>query len=312
MAETYLVTGGAGNLACQMTFELMGEGDRIVLFDIADKPQAPVADGCEYVRGDLTSSKDLRSVLKSSQPTVVLHLASLLSGSTEQDRAKGWSVNLDGTFGLLECALEMGIGKVFFPSSVAAYGGTLPDPLPEDFPQWPEGLYGVTKVACERLGYYYHHRHGLDFRCLRLPIVISRFAPPGASSAYASHAFVEAVRSGQYTFKVNPGTRGPMVYVRDAIRAMIALTNAPAQALTRRVYNIHGISPSAEEIANALRSRIDDVRITFDPDPLVAKLIESWAAVIDDDSAQQDWQWKPTYGLDEIADDMIRELRRDA
>lgn len=311
MGTTYLITGGAGNLACQLTFELVARGDRIVLFDVADRPVGPVAEGCHYVRGDLTCAEDLSRALREHQPARIVHLASLLSGGCEEDRRRAWQVNMDGTFGLFEAALSAGIEEVFFASSLAAYGGELPEPLPEDFPEWPDGLYGVTKAAGERLGVYYHRRHGLDFRCVRLPAVLSRYAPPGAVSAYGSRAFVEAVQFGRFTFKVRPGTRLAMMYVRDALRAMAGLINAPPDRLTRRVYNVHAIAPSAEEIADAIAARVSPVTIRFDPDPQVVQLIESWPRALEDGSARRDWQWQPAYDLDRLADDFIEELRHE-
>src|SRR5262249_18141353 len=201
MGHTYLITGGAGNLACQLSFALP-DADRILLFDLAAKPVAAVAPKCTYICGDLTRPEDLPRLLCDFRPDRVLHLASLLSGSCEQDRQRGWQVNVDGGFALFEAALQAGVRQLFFPSSLAAYGAPLPDPLPEEFPQWPTGLYGVTKVACERLGVYYHAKHSFDFRCLRLPAVISRFAPPGAASGYSSRAFIDAVTHGSFVFKV--------------------------------------------------------------------------------------------------------------
>ena len=100
MSKTFLITGGAGNLACQLSFDLVRKSDRVVLFDIADRPAARVAEGCQYVQGDLTQSKDLRSVLEQVKPDTILHFASLLSGSCEQDRQRAWRVNMDGTFSL--------------------------------------------------------------------------------------------------------------------------------------------------------------------------------------------------------------------
>jgi threonine 3-dehydrogenase len=241
----------------------------------------------------------------------VVHLASLLSGQSEQDRERGWRVNVDGGFALFEAALAAGVRQVFFASSLAVYGGRLPDPVPEDFPEWPQGLYGVTKVACERLGVYYHERHGLDFRCLRLPIVLSRFAPPGAASAYASRAFIDAVGSGRVTLKVNPRTRAAMIYVKDALEAIASLLWAPADKLTRRVYNINAVAPSARELVEAIAARVEPLAAEFAPDPPTAALIESWPAVLVDRSARQDWQWRPRYDLDRLADDFLEELRRD-
>ena len=52
MRETYLITGGAGNLTCQLTSYLAAPDRRLVLFDIAPRPAGTMADGCEYVRGD--------------------------------------------------------------------------------------------------------------------------------------------------------------------------------------------------------------------------------------------------------------------
>ncbi len=311
MSKTYLITGGAGNLACRLSFELAGRGDRVVLFDIAPQPAAPVAEGCHYVQGDLTRHEDLLSVLEQQKPDCILHFASLLSGSCEQDRKQAWRVNMDGTFGLFEAALQAEVGQVLFTSTVATYGGHLPDPLPEDHPQWPKGLYGATKVACERLGVYYHEQHGIDFRCIRLPIVVSPFAPLGATSAYASQAFIQAARSGRFVFQVRPETRPAIIYLEDALHALSDLLDAPQDRLTRRVYNIHAIAPPASELARAIADRTSGAVLTFAPDSSLVRLIESWPTTIDDTSAREDWGWRHRYDLSALADHFIEELQRE-
>lgn len=310
--DTYLITGGAGNLACQLTFDLAQRGHRLVLLDVAERPVAQIADGCAYVRVDLTCPGDVAAVIKQHEPDAILHFASLLSGKSEKDRSSAWRVNMDGAFSLFETALELGVRKFFFPSSLAAYGGKLPNPLPETFPQWPRSLYGVTKATVERLGVYYHDKHGLDFRCIRLPVVISASAPPGAASAYASRLFVEAVRTGRFTFKVRPETRPSVIYVKDVLRAIIGLLDTPSECLTRRVYNIYALAPSAGELAEVIRSRIGEAKLDFDPDPKVVHLIESWPIVIDDSSARRDWNWKPRYDLAALADDFLQALRNES
>lgn len=309
MQSSWLITGGAGNLACQLSWLLAERADRIVLFDIAERPVAAVPDCCTYRRGDITKREDIDRVVAECRPATILHLASMLSGNCEADRARGWAVNMDGGFGLFEAAIAHGVKRLFFLSTLAVYGGQLPDPLPEDTPQWPQGLYGVTKVALERLGVYYFHKCGLDFRCLRLPVIVSRYAPQGAASAYASHAFVESARTGAFTFRVRPQTAVSTMYVKDALQAMVGLLKAPADRLTRRVYNIHAIAPTAKQIADAITQRLPGVRLTFAPDPAVVALIESWPAVIEDGSARRDWGWQPAYDLDRLANDLIGELK---
>ena len=240
MSKTCLITGGTGNLACQLS----SPAGRPVRPSGAGRPGrrpvAATAAAAVYRRCDLVDEPALGTVLRRHRPQAIIHLASLLSGSCEQDRRRGWLVNCDGTLGLLELALAEGVETILFPSSLASYGGLVADPLPEDAAQWPDSLYGVTKLACERLGVYYQRRHGLDFRCLRLPIVVSPFAPSGAASAYASRAFVESAAAGRFVFRVRPDTRAALLYVEDALDALVGLLTAPAECLSRRVSQYPG------------------------------------------------------------------------
>jgi threonine 3-dehydrogenase len=160
-------------------------------------------------------------------------------------------------------------------------------------------------VACERLGVYYHRRHGLDFRCVRLPIIISPYAPSGAASAFASQAFLEASRCGEFTFQVRPETRLALICFNDAVRAMASLLLARAERLTQRVYNIHGLTATPREIADAVCRRLPAAEMRFEPDPVVADLLASWPGAIDDSRARADWDWKAEFDLERTADAML-------
>jgi threonine 3-dehydrogenase len=304
-----LITGGAGNLACQLTWTLASKFERIVLFDVAPGPVGEVSKSAVFERGDLTDVTQLEQLFKRYQPRAVIHLASLLSGSCEQNRTLAWKVNMDGTFGLFETALRNGQPKILFASTVAAFGGQLPQILADDTPQWPDGLYGVTKMAIERLGVYYQRKHGLDFRCLRLPITISRHAPAGAASALASHAFIETVRTGHFTFLARPETKLAVIYISDVLRAFDDLQAAPASLLSRRVYNIGAMAVTCRQIADTIQRHAPAARLKFAPDEAVANLLASWPSVIDDRAARQDWNWKPEFDLERTADDFLAKLR---
>ena len=308
MQPVYLITGGAGNLACQLTFPLAARGIRCVLLDVAAEPVAPVAEGCQYVRGDVTNAEDMKTVFRDYEPRVVVHFASLLSAASEADRPAAWELNANGAFALLVMALAHRVDRFFFPSSLAAYGGALPDLISDHQVQWPDGMYGVTKTTVERLGVYYARRHGLDFRGLRLPIVVSRYAHLGAASSYASRAFMETAQSGKFVFQVRPESRPALIYTRDVIDAVVLLLEAPAAKLRQCVYNIQALSPTAEELAAAIRTHYPDASLTFQTDERIADLIDSWPRRFDDSAARKDWNWKSTYDLAAMAADFATTL----
>ena len=308
---TCLITGGAGNLACQLSWKLAERFDRVVLMDVAEAPVARVAPAALFERGNLSDEAQLEALFKRHQPTAVIHLASLLSGSCEQDRRRGWQVNMDGSFLLLEAALRHGAPTVLFASTVAAFGGRLPEILTDDTPQWPDGLYGVTKMAVERLGVYYHRKHGLDFRCLRLPTTISRYAPAGAASALASHGFIEAARNGRFTFRAEPDIRMALIYARDVLSAIANLLAAPAPVLTQRVYNLSSMTVTLHEIAAAILQALPEATLGFEPDPVISALLASWPGRIDDAAARRDWHWSPEFDLPSTSQHFLSELRRE-
>jgi len=307
-----LITGGAGNLACQLSWTLTEQFERILLLDVAPKPVGPISPASTFEQSDLLDLDALDAHFARHRPTVVLHLASLLSADSEQDRARAWRVNMDGTFALFETALRRGVKQVLFTSSVAAFGGPLPKVLGDETPQWPDGLYGVTKMAGERLGVYYHRRHGLDFRCLRLGITISRYAHSGAASALASRAFIEAAQHREFTFRARPETKLALIYVRDVLRAFAGLLAASASRLSRRVYNVSAMSVTSRQIAEAIQRRLPSARLRFETDEAVAALLASWPEAMDDSAARRDWGWQPEFDLERTADDFLAELRQES
>lgn len=307
--KTCLISGGAGNIACQLSFTLADHFDRIVLFDVAEQPVGSIGPKAFFERADVADESQLNRLFRQYAPHAVVHLAALLSANCEADRTRAWRVNAQGSFLLLETAMRHGRPQVLFTSTVASYGGSLPSTLQEETPQWPEGFYGVTKVAGERLGNYYCRRHGLDFRGVRLPITISRFAPLGAASALASHAFISAVRDKRFSFPSYPHTPLALIYIEDVLRAIKGLLVADEQRLTRRVYNLQGMTATAQEIAASIQRRLPEVDLRFEPDPAVASLLASWPGMIDDSAARRDWNWQAAFDLEATADDFLMRLR---
>ena len=304
-----LITGGGGKLGVRLVRPLVQRGDQVVLFDLRPAASSPDVDRASFVEGDLGDERSVRDALSLNRIESIIHLGAVLSADAEQRPTEAWQANMTGTRHVLEAARELGVGKVIFSSTLATYGPNLPRPLTQDAPQWPVSLYGATKVAGERLGVYYHHRFGLDFRGLRFPAIVAPRGARGGASAFVSAVFEQCVDRGRYVFYLEPETRCPVVYIADAVRGLLDLHDASSDRLGHRIYNIAGWSPSARELGALVTARLPEANIAFEPDPMRNAMVNSWPAEIDDRDARRDWGWEVTYDLDRMADEIIETLR---
>ena len=174
----------------------------------------------------------------------------------------------------------------------------------------PTTMYGMTKVAGELLCLYYHKKYGMDIRSVRYPGLISWKAEPGGGTTdYAVAIYYEALKSKKYECFVSEETVLPMMYMPDAIRAIIELMDAPAEKLTVRTsYNLAAISFSAKELADEVAKHIDGFECTFKPD-FRQKIADTWPRTVDDSQARKDWGWKHEYDLSKMSEDLLANLK---
>jgi threonine 3-dehydrogenase len=304
-----LVTGGAGQVGTDLLAMLAARGADLVVFDLSPTPEGLPA-GVEWIRGDVTNAPELFDCVKAVQPEVLYHFAAILSASGERMPHRAYSVNQHGTHHALEAARLFGVRQVMFASTIAVFGPGLPEPVANEVPLKPTTMYGVTKVAGELLGNYYHAKWGLDFRGVRFPGLINAGVPGGGTTDYALWMFVDGIRHGHYECYVGPESRVPMMYMPDALRALVELSEAPGDKLRRCIYNIAGISPTAGEFAEAVRSRVPGAKITFRVDPARQAILDSWPDALDDRCAREEWGWAHAYDLDRMADDLVAKLKR--
>ncbi len=306
-----LITGGMGNLGSRLLIPLVRRGYNVVLFDRAEDPLILSEEFGKtgLFEGDVTDFESVAGAVREHKIDAIFHLASLLSAQSERESDLAWRINMDGTRNVLEAAKREGIPRVIFSSSLATYGSGIPEPLEIDAPMWPASLYGVTKVAGECLGNYYHLRFGIDFRSIRFPTLVAPRGATGAASAFCSAIFVEAVESGKFKFEVGPDATFPVIYIGDAIRALLLLFDAPEEKLSRRVYNVHGLGLSAKELAGAVLRILPDTEIEYEPDPNLSAIVDSWPQYIDDSTARIDWGWGAEYDLDKMADEIVAQLK---
>jgi len=240
----------------------------------------------------------------------IIHLASLLSAAAEEKPQLAWAVNIDGLVNVLEVARARGCA-VFFPSSIAAFGPSTPaDPTPQETIQRPNTLYGITKVTGELLCDYYHRRYGVDTRGVRYPgLVSSKTLPGGGTTDYAVHIFYDAVKSHHYDCFLRADTRLDLMYMPDAIRAVIELMEADGTRLAHRnAYNITAMSVTPRELAGAIARRLPGFTIGDAVDPVRQAIADSWPRHMDDRAARDEWGWKPEYDLDGMVKEMLETL----
>lgn len=308
-----LITGGNGSLGSRLAIPLVQRGDRVVAYDVKPKPHfvGPESREVAVVVGDLGDREAVIETARKHKIEGIFHFGAVLSSSAEQNPYDAWRSNMNGMVNVLDAARAVGAQHLLFASSIATYGPPPPPQLTENAPQWPVSLYGVTKLAGERLGVYYQCQFGLDFRAIRVPAVIAARGAGGGASAYCSAAFEHSVLKGQYEFYVKPATRLSMAYIVDVVQAFLKLHDVPKNNLSRNVYNVAGIVPSAEELATAIQKRLPKVRFTYRPDPLRCAIVESWPLRIDDSEARKDWDWVSTWNLERITDDVIGVLQHE-
>jgi len=314
--ERILIIGANGQIGSELTAAL-AERHGAANVIAADIGADNLYGAARYQRLDVLDREALAALVAAEDITQVYQLAALLSATGEKAPLAAWRLNMDGLLNVLEIARERGEGgrplRVFWPSSIAAFGPHTPH---GDTPQYavmdPTSIYGISKLAGERLCEYYHARYGVDVRSIRYPGIISYKSPPGGGTTdYAIAIFHAALRGATYACFLGPETTLPMIYMPDAIRATVALMDAPAGRIAiRSAYNVAGVSFNPRELAAAIARRLPDFRIEYRPDER-QQIAATWPERLDDSAARADWGWVPRIGLEEIVDDMLENVKVD-
>jgi nucleoside-diphosphate-sugar epimerase len=305
-----LIIGANGQIGTELALALAARhGDAaIVTSDLAPQGKVP---GLAHEALDCTDIGALTSIVERHAVTQVYHLAAALSARGEKHPMWAWDLNMKGLLNVLEVARSHRLERIFWPSSIAAFGPSTPQQhTPQKTVMDPSTVYGISKLAGEGWCAWYHRHHGVDVRSLRYPGLISWKTPPGGGTTdYAVEIFHAALKHGRYTCFLEPDQALPMMYMDDAIRATLELMAAPAERVVERTsYNLAGISFTPLDIAAAIRQRIPAFEMDCVPDFRQA-IAATWPRSIDDQAAQRDWGWRPHYDLDAMVDAMLGNLR---
>ena len=304
-----LIIGANGQIGTELAEALAQRHGpaAVVTSDLAPQGRVP---GLRHEALDVTDAAALAAAVKRHGITQIYLLAAALSASGEQHPQWAWHLNMTGLLNVLELARTVKLQRVFWPSSIAAFGPGTPADAPQHTVMDPGTVYGISKLAGERWCAWYHAKHGVDVRSLRYPGLISWKTPPGGGTTdYAVDIFHGALKAGRYTSFLRADTRLPMMYMPDAIRATLALMDAPADAITERgSYNLAGCSFTPAEIAAEIARLVPGFTLDCAPDFRQA-IADSWPQAIDDSLARRDWGWAPHYDLRAMVAEMLAELR---
>ncbi len=263
-----------------------------------------------FERLDVTDGMKLSVTAKRHNVDTIIHLAAILSAKAETMPLKAWHVNMVGLINALEVAKEMNL-QFFTPSSIGAFGPSTPkEDTPQVTVQRPITMYGINKVTAELLCDYYFNRYGIDTRGIRFPGLISHATTPGGgTSDYAVDMYYHAVIKKAYISCIAEGTRMDMMYMPDALDAIIQLMEADSKKLVNRnSYNISAFSVAPEDFAKAIRKYIPEFKLDYQIDLVRQNIAESWPDSLDCTAAKEEWGFQAKYDLDKTTEDMLRKV----
>lgn len=306
--KTILITGAGGQIGSVLTKTLRDTygANSVIATDIRS---TELGDG-PFELLDVLNGNRLHELVNRYRVKEIYHLAAILSARGEQNPKIAWDINMDSLFNVLDAAKERNL-KVFFPSSIAAFGPNTPKVnTPQDTITQPTTVYGISKAAGENWCQYYFLKYGLDVRSVRFPGIIGyQSLPGGGTTDYAVDIYHKAILGEDFTCFLGPDTRLPMLYMDDAIQGVLQLMDAPKDKLSIRTsYNLAGVSFTPAEISAEIQKHHPDFKIRYAPDFRQA-IADSWPQSIDDQQARQDWNWHPQFDLARMTADMLSHLQ---
>ncbi|ESU33798.1 UDP-glucose 4-epimerase [Bacillus sp. 17376] len=307
-----LITGALGQIGSELTVKLRdiyGQ-DNVIATDIRITDSEAANNGPFEIL-DVMDANKMMELAKKYNVDTIMHMAALLSATAETKPVFAWNLNMGGLMNSLETARELNL-QFFTPSSIGAFGPNTPkDSTPQDTIQRPTTMYGVNKVAGELLADYYFHRFGVDTRGVRFPGLISYVTPPGGGTTdYAVEIYYEAIKNGKYSSYIDKGTYMDMMYMPDALGAIIDLMEAdPSRLMHRNAFNVTAMSFDPEELTAEIKKHIPGFEISYNVDPVRQAIANSWPNSIDASAAAEEWGFKAKYDISSMTADMLEKLK---
>ena len=295
--ERILITGALGQLG-QEFIKFFNKNNTYVLATDIRSPLKVLS--CDFEIADAMDEKRIDYLIKKNNINVVYHLVAVLSANGEKNPFMAWEINMKSFQNIINLSINNGIKKIFWPSSIAVFGTKSNlSFVKQDSVLNPNTIYGISKLAGERLIDYYNNKFDLDIRSLRYPGIISFDTKPGGGTTDYIIEMIQALKNEkEYTCFLNKNTKLPMLYIDDAINGTIKYMSINKINLrVKDAYNITGFSITPFELEKKLNELGCSAKVIYNSD-FRQDIADTWPKEIDDSTARKDWGWKFDYGID--------------
>ena len=305
-----LVIGSSGQIGTDLclSLERIYGAENIICSDL--NPPKDKNHRKNFIKLDVLDNEMLTKKVKEENISEIYLLAASLSALAEKNVLISWELNMNSLINVLELARKKIIKKIFWPSSIAVFGPDSPKlNTPQNTTLNPSSIYGITKLAGEKLCKYYYDKFDVDVRSLRLPGLIGwRSLAGGGTTDYAVEIFYHALKNNDYTCFLSKETILPMMYMDDAIEAILKIMTTKKENIKIRTsYNISAVSFTPKELEKQIKIYFPNFNVKFKPD-YRQKIADSWPDSIDDQEAKVDWGWKANFNLEKLTSEMFKNL----
>ena len=305
-----LVIGSSGQIGTDLclSLERIYGAENIICSDL--NPPKEKNHRKNFIKLDVLDNEMLTKKVKEENISEIYLLAASLSALAEKNVLISWELNMNSLINVLELARKKIIKKIFWPSSIAVFGPDSPKlNTPQNTTLNPSSIYGITKLAGEKLCQYYYDKFDVDVRSLRLPGLIGwRSLAGGGTTDYAVEIFYYALKNNDYTCFLSKETILPMMYMDDAIEAILKIMTTKKENIKIRTsYNISAVSFTPKELEKQIKIYFPNFSVKFKPD-YRQKIADSWPDSIDDQEAKVDWGWKAKFNLEKLTSEMFKNL----
>jgi len=308
---SYLITGGCGFIGSYVVRDLLEEGAKVVIYDfkidqgivnqvVDEKRLKDVI----FIQGEVTDFIHLVSILKAHKVSKIIHLASPLTYTVQENPPLGVDMMCKGTLNILEAAKILEVEKVVWASSMAVFGP--PERYPKgkiknDAPHWPESLYGACKSMSEYLATHYADKFGVDSIGLRFTLVYGPGKFGTAKGAFATEIIRRAALGEPYEVPFSDETTD-WQYVEDISRLTVAASKV--KRTKTRAFNTQGDLRPVKEVIDYIRSFIPELKFTLKPGPFGMPMD------YDTTPLEKEIGFKPKYSMEEGVLKALNTFRR--